>query len=426
MLVSLIAVVFSVISLEYVPAWTKDAEAEHMELASNQFSELAHTINSQVAFRANESISSPIQLGSKVLFAAAPSSGSLEIVPNKFGVALNSSSILGTTPVNRTRSIPPAGAAEASIASVSYFMLNVSAQLTNGRTATVHLTVNDPDGKAGEVFLNITLWKNQQGATVANLCVIDRNKSKIFNQIVGDGLDSLTSKGVVTNYRTNLLNPDFRFTEVLASTAAPYDMSLTLSVNGGSTAAANYDIIYEKYAESNLERTYECDTLSYSSDNSYFVNQDYAYDGSGVIVSQSIAGGNGSMFFQQPSVSIEKTGNTARMNFLIVNIITEGTNQASGNGVSSVKTRYVSSEATAFETHELNMTISTKYVNAWMEFFDRSFADAGFASGTDYTISQAGDSITINFKGKINGTERDIYFYLNYAVVSADIGAPAG
>ncbi len=463
LLVSLLFTVLVVINLEFVPKWAEDKEAEHMEQVSNQFSQMAHTIQKQATFQSDESISSPIKLGSEPLwfFTSAPSWGSLSIIPDSFNFSVDSKNVLikyqnGTdyTGIGQgeTKSLPPGGASESNVTKTSYFVLNVtSAKLEQDDTATIRLFVNNSNGNVGQVFQNLTRGAKNITRITANLCVMDKNGNKLFDQVIGSNLDAFSAGGIgnITNYRTNLLNPDYRFTEILAVASPPYNIAVTLSVPAGSTASAKYTIAYEKYSSTgggeeedvgaggvvgNINDSYQCGTLKYSSDNSYFVDQDYTFDGSGAVIHQEILGKKGNIFFQPPSISITKTSaGKTRMEFLIVDVTSGaagGGAQISGNGISSVKTRYNRSEITRFETNELNLTIKTSYVNAWKEFFNYTCkSDKNrfeYGDGKDYNYIDIPGGFIINFKGKDKTDKRDIDFYLNYSIIEAEVGIPTG
>ncbi len=457
LLVSLLFTVLVVINLEFVPEWAEDKEAEHMEQVSNQFSQMAHTIQKQATFQSDESISSPIKLGSEPLwfFTSAPSGGSLSIIPDTFNFSVDSKNVslkqhngmdytgIGQGDVKQL--LPNREETEEDITKISYFMLNITSfKVGNKEWGMVKTTVKDANNNlVGSVEVKAI---GIQPETQINVRTADQNGNELYNQPI-----IIMKSDNFTNYRINLLNPDYRFTEILYSAAAPFDITLILSSSDGEPSdgkspdiSADYTIAYEKYSGTgggegeevgsggvvgNISDSYQCGTLKYSSDNSYFVDQDYTFDGSGAVIHQGILGKKGNIFFQPPSISITKTSaGKTRMEFLIVDVTSGaagGGAQISGNGISSVKTRYNRSEITRFETNELNLTIKTSYVNAWKEFFNYSFTNAGF-SGTDYTISAAGDKITINFKGKDKTDKRDIDFYLNYSIMEAEVGIPMG
>jgi len=92
LLVALVAIVISIIQLQYIPQVMEQREAEHMDEISNQFSTLKSMIDTQAlagsiatnAPLAHVAMSSMITLGSRALpyFITAPSFGELSIVEN--------------------------------------------------------------------------------------------------------------------------------------------------------------------------------------------------------------------------------------------------------------------------------------------------------------------------------------------------------
>jgi len=90
LLIGLVAVILSLIQLNYVPQIMEEKESEHMDVVSNQFSQLKSVIDSQSLMGvlasdeplAHAPMSSPITLGSKELpyFVSARSSGQINII----------------------------------------------------------------------------------------------------------------------------------------------------------------------------------------------------------------------------------------------------------------------------------------------------------------------------------------------------------
>ena len=90
LLIGLVAVILSMIQLNYIPMIMEEKESEHMDVVANQFSQLKSVIDSQSLMGvlapneplAHAPMSSPITLGSKELpyFVSARSSGQINII----------------------------------------------------------------------------------------------------------------------------------------------------------------------------------------------------------------------------------------------------------------------------------------------------------------------------------------------------------
>lgn len=99
LIVTLIAIILSMVQLIYIPQIMEQREAEHMDQVATQFSQLKFSIDVQSAMGQLESdipISSPITLGSNELpyFITARATGELKVIPKQCSVNVS----LDTTP----------------------------------------------------------------------------------------------------------------------------------------------------------------------------------------------------------------------------------------------------------------------------------------------------------------------------------------
>jgi len=81
LLVALVAIVISMIQLQYIPQIMEQREAEHMDLVSNQFSSLKSMMELQAITHSTAPISSMLTLGSRELpyFISAGASGEVKV-----------------------------------------------------------------------------------------------------------------------------------------------------------------------------------------------------------------------------------------------------------------------------------------------------------------------------------------------------------
>ncbi|PKK85649.1 MAG: hypothetical protein CVT48_04520 [Thermoplasmata archaeon HGW-Thermoplasmata-1] len=440
LLVSLFFIVMTVVAVEYVPAWGEAREAEHMDMVANQFSTLASTIEAQILLGGGETLTSPLKLGSSPLWfiQSAPAWGTLELKPDQFGIAVDSSSVIlrqyggsdyASIVPGTFKPLPPAGGEENNITKISYFMLKMN--VSDSKDGMITTTVRDADGNpVGYVEVNAT-------KAASNTYIILRSVNADGEELCRQPVATVGITEGLNNFYVDLLTPVYRFTEILATAKPPFDITLQLS--GDKITSASYALAYTTYNEAanttedvgvgGVEKTdfnmsYACGTLAYSSQNAYFVNQNYIYDGCGVVVEQLDSGSSGNIFFQSPAVSLAKTGDKAKMVIRVVNLTSGGgTTSMTGTGVTSVDTGGRTSEKTWFATHELNITISTAYAEAWNTLFDRLFKENGYVKGIDYNITQSEGGIAVNFKGSNSGAERDIEFRMTYAVVETRVGS---
>jgi len=106
LLTGLIVVVISIIQTVYVPKWMEQAEAEHMEVVADQFSQLKFAIDTQSAIKQKDTpISTSITLGNKDMpfLTSNKAYGSLEILSDECIITVRND--LKSNPYNHNFSI---------------------------------------------------------------------------------------------------------------------------------------------------------------------------------------------------------------------------------------------------------------------------------------------------------------------------------
>jgi hypothetical protein len=92
LLTGLIVVVISTIQTVYVPKWMEQAEADHMEMVADQFSQLKFAIDTQSAIKQKDTpISTSITLGNRDMpfLSSNKAYGSLEILSNECTITID-------------------------------------------------------------------------------------------------------------------------------------------------------------------------------------------------------------------------------------------------------------------------------------------------------------------------------------------------
>jgi hypothetical protein len=92
LLTGLIVVVISTIQTVYVPKWMEQAEADHMEMVADQFSQLKFAIDTQSAIKQKDTpISTSITLGNRDMpfLSSNKAYGSLEILSNECTIRID-------------------------------------------------------------------------------------------------------------------------------------------------------------------------------------------------------------------------------------------------------------------------------------------------------------------------------------------------
>ncbi len=136
-------------------------------------------------------------------------------------------------------------------------------------------------------------------------------------------------------------------------------------------------------------------TIEYASQNSYFVDQTYAYEGGCLILNQY----DSDMIIAKPTFIVTTFGQN--ISFSVVNITsTVGKTSAAGFGTYPVHTEYLSTTVVNF-TNVTNITVNTRYPNAWKIAFNSSLQGFLF-SGFSYNFSYAEDQVILHFDNPIN------------------------
>ena len=144
--------------------------------------------------------------------------------------------------------------------------------------------------------------------------------------------------------------------------------------------------------------------LKYSSFNSYYINQNYIFEGGAIILSQDI----GNVIYIKPSFS----GSFAdEENFTIIykmiDINTQGNRDSSvhGYGPVSIHTEYTDTISPSPIINISNMTITTNYPSAWGSFINRTLINSGLnynGYNTNYSIDVNESRVFVDFKDNIH------------------------
>ncbi len=104
LLVGLVAVILSVIQLQYIPQVMIEREADHMDDVGNQFSFLKAVIDLQSMTQKDVPISSPITLGSRELpyFVTAKAEGEVEVVDDSGEIEVDFVTVAPLTSIRYT------------------------------------------------------------------------------------------------------------------------------------------------------------------------------------------------------------------------------------------------------------------------------------------------------------------------------------
>jgi len=400
MMVSLIVAVMVLIQVYYVPNWMKDKEANHMDNVADQFSNLKFSIDLQAMSHIDVPISSSITLGSKELpyFVSSRSFGSLNILPptsSNFSVSVTSSSGMER---NLYQNIiqPPYPKDIDYVDSISAFDLIINT-LAGGDIFDVSINGNK----------NIEVNVSSDGSNYRISLKTINGTQVLFNQTIAYGI------GSQEEYRINLLNPDYKFyTDILPYANAPYNVTVNGSSNG------DFRVKCYQYDSATISLSYNLGSISYQSDNAYFVDQTYAYEGGAVILEQH----DGEAIISPPFVSIRNYTIEHTVNLSIVDIKgMAGKTSASGYGTYSVRTNYSGYSDYMAMARNITINITTKYPSAWYRYMYSTIKSADVDNAT-YNLSAGNNYVLVVLYGPKGGSAHDINLFIRTTEVYAQVG----
>ncbi len=151
---------------------------------------------------------------------------------------------------------------------------------------------------------------------------------------------------------------------------------------------------------------YKVGNIRFLSRNSYFVNQEYVYEGGALILNQSI----NNTLLGKPLFTADYDG----IYFTIINITTLGAPSLSGHGVYPIWVEFENAQGMSTIANVTYINITTSYPNAWESFFKSLFG----RSDNPYTpemVSREGNKVVVNFTATTN------HLNLMYVEILADI-----
>jgi len=137
--------------------------------------------------------------------------------------------------------------------------------------------------------------------------------------------------------------------------------------------------------------------IQYSSSNTYFLDQSYIYEGGAVILSQY----QGDIILTKPTFSVIRENNVS-ISFTIIKISkVGGKGSISGYGTYPIQTEYSGNESSIINNVS-DITISTKYQNAWSLFINGTLINGGLEYAIDYTMDSSNEGdVKVTFTNSI-------------------------
>lgn len=399
LMVSLIVAVIIIIQVYYVPNWMKEKESDHMDTVGNQFSNLKFSIDLQTMAQMDVPITNSITLGSKELpyFVSARAFGSLNVISadsSNFSVLITGKGKKESTPhtssglsSNTIKDITFLDVFELQLSSLSAGdIFEVSVDGSNVISVSVY----------NEIDVGFRIALKTTNATVI-----------LFNQTIAAALPP-------EPYTINLLDDMYKFSTYLASEVdTPFNISYTGTVN------SEFTVHCHNYTNTGLNIEYNLGTIEYLSENSYFVDQTYSYQGGAIIVGQS----DGEAIISPPFFSISNDTTKHVINVSVVNVQgLSGKRAASGYGTYGIRTNYSTNEQKAFIARNITLTITTDYSTAWERYINSTVNATGMQYGQDYLLNATEHQVVLDLYGPKAGLDTDLIFQISKINIYAQVG----
>jgi len=377
LLVVLLVSVLAVIQLYYVPRWMEEREAEHMDVAANQFANLKYAVDLIAMEKISSPLTTSITLGSKELpyFLSSRSFGSIQILSGSMSNFSFSLEIDGYE-YEEKENVSCSNTSISNIISISSLELNIN-KLNIGDYYNISFSDNS----------SISVKVDDFGDYCRINLTVKKENITILNQTIFSGIDEGST------FFINLMDEKYAFsTKVLPYITKPFNA--TFSVSNGI-----FSISYEVYKEA-TGRSFSLGTLIYQADNAYFVDQNYIYEGGAVFLSQH--DGNTTLF--PPSIEVANSS----INFTLINITpVPGKAGAAGYGTYLVRVNYSSFESYRYFGN-ITLKVVSNYNYSWNRFLNKTFNE----SGINYDYDSGSEKFELN----------EIEFVLNVVKIYAQVG----
>lgn len=157
-------------------------------------------------------------------------------------------------------------------------------------------------------------------------------------------------------------------------------------------------------------------SIEYIAYNRFYVRQTLIYENGAVILHQS----KGDVIRSEPNFVVQKEGNNVFLDATMISLYHETEDSIAGTSSEDIKTRLWYTDRWTYSdidspTQRVNLTVVSKYADAWENFYNLSFSNAGLTRGVHYSITTTSDGLDIY----VDNVSR---LTLNHAFVEAYLG----
>lgn len=160
-------------------------------------------------------------------------------------------------------------------------------------------------------------------------------------------------------------------------------------------------------------------SIEYIAYNRFYVRQTLIYENGAMILHQS----KGDVIRSEPSFLVDVEGSNVFLDATLISLYHETEDSIAGTSSEDIKMRLWYTDRWTYSnidtpSKRVNMTLVTKFADAWENFYNLSFANAGLIRGIHYDISTTGNGLEIYVENVSRLT-------LNHAFVEANLGRGA-
>ncbi|PAV13321.1 hypothetical protein ASJ81_04940 [Methanosarcina spelaei] len=174
--------------------------------------------------------------------------------------------------------------------------------------------------------------------------------------------------------------------------------------------------------------TFECGGITCYSENKQYPDQVIRYENGALI----LANGKSSVMRQPPSITIENKTNENNYTVTIQTVQLSGKRDfTSSNTIVPLQLTGYKTEPvldsndyknTSTSINAFNLTIATRYPDAWIEYFNETAQDKGFKYEKDYTVQHLKGSGHVRFSFLPNSTKNLERLYISKTTIGAELG----
>lgn len=422
----LLVVTLAVVQARFVPVWTEDREARHMETVADQFAAFASDLHRMAANQSQAGVSDPLTMrapeGFRLFRPAGTLPGSVAFTPSAPGAGfalradplrLQSRNGLDFFGLGEQWTAFPAATTVQDVVRVDHLRVRVDmipGNYSDGASATLTLT-NATGAFAGRAVVTFRDFPSEQALETT---VYDASGRAISSDV-----EAFFQQTSVDYFYVDLLDPSLLFRSVLASAAAPFDVALSRSgldadytlaamTVSGPTAGQGGFVVDDYAFEAPSGR------LALDARNERFPRQSYVVENGAVLVVQD----DGAAMRVPPPVRVAASSTQVLLSWTMPGLAGDSAAVSGSSSVSLVAAPTEERTDLVGVARQVTLRIPTAYPAVWQAWLDDTLRAAGLSpTGGQYTLQPASGSLTLVLSGPRSDAAEDVVVELQQAAV---------